>query len=267
MPGPQRIASQPNVTHFYMDKVVPCISIKEFPDKKLTMLTITVLVIDSYDESNDRVITTEQFLDLVNKPIEGVPVPVEPDGGTTKENLWKSYAKNNESYDNLVIKYEDFPGNWTKEIFKKLDVYLRVKTKLTIPKTLISPYRPPGSKNTCVYIKYIDAYKPGFGKAPELVTSNKKVFVSSNISDFEMFMTADMMPSLIMKIDGPNIPYSSLDFILLHSEPGYYSNVDFTSEDFMNMKNNNYNEIVVDSSVIDNIEYCIQNRVPIAAKT
>ena len=267
MSGPQRISAQPNLSHFYMDKVVPCISIKELPEKKLTMLTITVLVIDTYNETTDRVMTTEEFLDFVNTPIEGISVPVEPDGGTTKENLWKSYAKNNESYDNLIIKYEDFPGNVTKEIFTKLGVYLRIKTKITIPKTLISPPRPPGSKNTCVYIKYIDADKPGFGAASELVPSNKKVFVSSNTSDFEMFVSANMMPSMITRIDGPNTPYSNLDFILLYSEPGYYSNVDLRPEDFMNLRSNNYSEIIVDSNVIDNIEYCIQNKVSIVANT
>jgi hypothetical protein len=189
-------------------------------------------------EDGDNFLTTEQFLSFVSQPCE--------ENSNLKDTDFVSFY---ERYENLCIHYKDFPGI-IREIFDKFEVVLKIRMKMTFK--FIGPVNK--DYNWVGFMQY-NYFYPTFNSRPDVTMGSMKMF---NLDIFKRFKTSNnpshkMFPSIIFKIPGNNqIPnLNECDFVLFHSDPGYYCNLELEEMNYIDFRKNEYFDIIVDTEVLE----------------
>ena len=219
---PQRLAVANLNIEGYRSKVIPGL---HFHDDGRSM-TMTAMTLENPTDAteSDRFLNMTDCRDFLSDPI------------TTSDHKY-------ESYDNLFVKYEDFPG-WYVPYFEKTNSIVKIRMKMTFNLFV----KNESDKNFVGFMKYIDpdAY-PNFKKTSGILMGSLLRF-DQHPNEVKQY---NLVPTVILKQPGniePNLP--ECDFVLFHSDPGYYCNLELTKKSFPDFEQNYYNDLIVDAKTL-----------------
>jgi hypothetical protein len=228
---------------FNFIKVIPCFHID--PQN----VTTTTMIIEPKEKlkDTDRFISKEECLEIISTRVPGF------DDDFFKSEYYLNIRnsdphgitivpkKNYVVYDNLVMKYTDFPGE-INPILAGFDIHIRLKVKTNMHVSKVYPV----DRNFNIFIRYFDPEKYDWVQNNEGFMETKGMIQTKIRPEPQT-----IIPTLTCRINANTEPdlHNTSDFYIFSSQPGYYCNLPLQELQAAKFFENDFNNIVVDPEV------------------
>lgn len=204
----------------YHTKVIPGLHFHE--DGKSLTITAMTLEKPGAATDSDRFLSMEECRNFLSNPVTTVNLKYE-------------------AYTDLFVKYKDFPG-WHMPIFEVFNAIIKIRMK----KTFDLFKQNPIDKNFTGFIKYTGDNFSTFDSTSGIVMGSLLKF-----DDFpEEEKQYRIVPTTVINLPAnKEINLIESNFVLFHSDPGYYCNLELEEKTFGDFMENSLNNIVVEDNV------------------